>query len=90
MSIATIAASGMNAATLRQQVAASNVARQGVTTTTSASGGVSASVTVEPVDALAPVSDLVNSLSAGSDFKANAKVLERADEMIGSLLDVVA
>ncbi|MCD7097157.1 hypothetical protein [Stenotrophomonas sp. MMGLT7] len=98
MSIASIAASGMNAAALRQQVAAGNIARlgvtdsvrQGVTTSTLAGGGVSASVTVEPVDASAPVSDLVDSLAASSDFKANAKALARADEMVGSLLDVVA
>lgn len=98
MSIASITASGMNAAALRQQVVAGNIARQGipdaerqgVTTSALASGGVSASVTVEPVDASAPVSDLVDSLAAGNDFKVNANVLARADEMVGSLLDVVA
>ncbi|MEE7566005.1 hypothetical protein HH297_05675, partial [Xanthomonas sp. Kuri4-3] len=53
-------------------------------------GGVTASVTAAPDDAAAPASDLVDSLAAGNDFKANAKVLARADEMVGSLLDVLA
>ncbi|MEE7545794.1 hypothetical protein HF319_00910 [Xanthomonas sp. Kuri4-1] len=98
MSIASIASSGMNAAALRQQVAASNIARQsdpgadrqGVASSALPDGGVTASVTAAPDDAAAPASDLVDSLAAGNDFKANAKVLARADEMVGSLLDVLA
>jgi len=98
MRIASIAASGMHAAALRQQVAASNVARQGavdsprqgVTTSTLAGGGVWASVTVEPADALAPATDLVDGMAAGHDFRATARALARAAELIGSLLDVLA
>lgn len=98
MSIGTIASSGMQAAALRQQVAASNVARQpvdgsprqAVAASTQANGGVAASVVEAPSDPAAPVTDLVDGLSARTDFQANAAVLRRSDAALGSLLDVLA
>ncbi|MEA5125086.1 hypothetical protein [Xanthomonas floridensis] len=97
MSISSIASSGMQAAALRQQVAASNVARQpvdgsprqAVAARTQANGGVSASVVDAVSDPSAPVTDLVDGLSARNDFQANANVVRRSDQMLGSLLDVV-
>ncbi|PPV06117.1 hypothetical protein XBLMG947_1523 [Xanthomonas bromi] len=98
MSISSIASSGMQAAALRQQVAASNVARQpvdgsprqSVAASTQANGGVSASVVDASSDPSAPVTDLVDGLSARNDFQANAAVLRRSDEAVGSLFDVLA
>ncbi|QJD68070.1 hypothetical protein HG421_10350 [Xanthomonas campestris pv. badrii] len=97
MSISSIANSGMQVAALRQQVAASNVARQpvdgsprqAVAASTQATGGVAASVVDAASDPAAPVTDLVEGLSARNDFQANANVLRRSDEMLGSLLDVL-
>ncbi|MBB5864901.1 hypothetical protein [Xanthomonas sp. 3058] len=98
MSISPIASSGMQVAALRQQVAASNVARQpvdssprqSVAASTQANGGVSASVVDAVSDPSAPATDLVEGLSARNDFQANATALRRSDEMLGSLLDVVS
>ncbi|MFC7521884.1 hypothetical protein ACFQS6_21470 [Xanthomonas populi] len=97
MSISTIANSGMQVAALRQQVAASNVARQPVdgsprqtvAASTQANGGVAASVVDAASDPSAPATDLVEGLSARNDFQANATALRRSDEMLGSLLDVL-
>ncbi|KIQ24728.1 hypothetical protein [Xanthomonas campestris] len=98
MSISTIAGSGMQVAALRQQVAASNVARQpvegsprqAVAASTQAGGGVTASVVDAAADPSALATDLVAGLSARNDFQANANVLRRSDEALGSLLDVLA
>ncbi|MCE4372520.1 hypothetical protein [Xanthomonas hortorum] len=98
MSISPIASSGMQVATLRQQVAASNVARQpvdgsprqAVAASTQANGGVAASVVDASSDPSAPATDLVEGLSARNDFQANATALRRSDEMLGSLLDVLS
>lgn len=98
MSISPIASSGMQVAALRQQVAASNVARQSVdgsprqavAASTQANGGVAASVVDASSDPSAPATDLVEGLSARNDFQANATALRRSDEMLGSLLDVLS
>ncbi|MFA0924515.1 hypothetical protein [Xanthomonas fragariae] len=98
MSISTIASSGMQVAALRQQVAAGNVARQpvdgsprqSVAASTQVNGGVAASVVGAASDPSAPASDLVEGLSARNDFQANANVLRRSDDMLGSLLDVLS
>ncbi|MCF5935460.1 hypothetical protein L2223_22975, partial [Xanthomonas perforans] len=71
----------------RQPVDASP--RQSVAATTQANGGVAASVVNANADPSAPAGDLVEGLSARNDFQANANVLRRSDEMLGSLLDVV-
>lgn len=97
MSISSIASSGMQVAALRQQVAASNVARQpvdggprqAVVASTQANAGVAASVVDAATDPSAPATDLVEGLSARNDFQANATALRRSDEMLGSLLDVL-
>ncbi|AEL07576.1 hypothetical protein VDF98_09765 [Xanthomonas campestris pv. raphani] len=97
MSISTIASSGMQVAALRQQVAASNVARQPVegsprqaVAASTQAGGVTASVVDAAADPSALATDLVAGLSARNDFQANANVLRRSDEALGSLLDVLA
>ncbi|MCC5073031.1 MULTISPECIES: hypothetical protein [Xanthomonas] len=98
MSISPIASSGMQVAVLRQQVAASNMARQpvdgsprqAVAASTQANGGVAASVVDPSSDPSAPATDLVEGLSARNDFQANATALRRSDEMLGSLLDVLS
>ncbi|MBB4769499.1 hypothetical protein DYQ94_02245 [Xanthomonas sp. LMG 8993] len=98
MSISSIASSGMQVAALRQQVAASNVARQpvdgsrrqAVAASTQLNGGVAASVVDANADPSAPATDLVEGLSARNDFQANATALRRSDEMLGSLLDVLS
>ncbi|UOS97711.1 hypothetical protein LZZ50_14330 [Xanthomonas arboricola] len=98
MSISSIASSGMQVAALRQQVAASNVARQpvdgsprqAVAASTQLNGGVAASVVDANADPSAPATDLVEGLSARNDFQGNATALRRSDEMLGSLLDVLS
>ncbi|MBB4756574.1 hypothetical protein XarjCFBP7653_00290 [Xanthomonas arboricola] len=98
MSISSIASSGMQVSALRQQVAASNVARQpvdgsprqAVAASTQLNGGVAASVVDANADPSAPATDLVEGLSARNDFQANATALRRSDEMLGSLLDVLS
>lgn len=97
MSINTIASSGMQLAALRQQVAASNVARQpvdggprqSVAAITQVSGGVAASVVAASAAPSAPATDLVDGLSARNDVQANAILLRRSGEMVGRLLDVL-
>ncbi|WAT15973.1 hypothetical protein [Xanthomonas fragariae] len=97
MSISTIASSGMQVAALRQQVAAGNVARQpvdgsprqSVAASMQVNGAVAASVVGAASDPSPPASDLVEGLSARNDFQANANVLRRSDDMLGSLLDVL-
>lgn len=94
----SIPLSGMRAAAAGMQVAAHNVAnlatpgqqRQGVTLAANAKGGVSASVVNAAQDPAAPVSDLADALAARQMFQANVAVLQRHNDMIGSLLDVSA
>lgn len=57
---------------------------------TQAGGGVTASVVDAAADPSALATDLVAGLSARNDFQANANVLRRSDEALGSLLDVLA
>ena len=98
MSVSATASSGMYAAMLRQQAAASNVAGAGsgdsqrlsVLSNTQADGGVSATLVGVSNEGAAPVTDMVNSLQADSSFEANAAVLATYDQMLGSLLDTYA
>jgi flagellar hook-associated protein FlgK len=98
MSITSIASSGMHVAALRQDVAASNIARslipgaprQSVAASALPDGGVSGSVVAAGDDTDAMATDLVYSLVARNDFQANALVLSRSDQMIGTLLDKTA
>lgn len=96
--VSSIAVSGMRAATVGMQAAAHNVAnlatsghqRQGVAMAAGAGGGVSASVVTAAQDPAAPLSDLVDALAARQMFQANAAVLQRHNDTVGSLLDVIA
>ena len=91
----SIASSGLRAATLGVQAAASNVARLpvpdatrvGVAQGAVAGGGVQAEwVDVAP-DPVAPVSDLLAAKQAVLTFTANAVLIRRNDQMLGALLD---
>ena len=94
-SIMAIAGSGMRAAQQGVQVAAHNVAnlatpdaqRLQLQRSTAAEGGVQASVGTTVEDPAAPLADLVAARTEVLAFKANAMVLRRADEMLGSLFD---
>ncbi len=94
-SIMAIAGSGMRAAQQGVQVAAHNVAnlptadaqRLQLQRSTAAEGGVQTSVGTTAQDPSAPVADLVAARTEVLAFKANAMVLRRADEMLGSLFD---
>jgi len=98
MSVMSIASSGMRAASLGAQAAASNVARLpvadstrlGVALAATAGGGVTASVVAAPDDANAPIADLLTAKQAALAFAANATVVRRQDEMLGTLLDRLA
>lgn len=98
MSVSSIAGSGMNVAQLRQTAAASNIAgvgaddarRLGVDASALPDGGVAGELVAVPDDADGMASDVVYSLQARSDFEANVVVLSRSDEMLGSLLDMLA
>lgn len=91
-----IAQSGLAAAQTRLDTAAFNVAnrptegfkRSIVTQQTQPSGGVKAVVSRRQDAGEGYVEDRVEQLQAMYDFKANLKVIETADEMIGSLLDI--
>lgn len=90
-----IALSGMRAAQQGVQVAAHNVANlatpdaqhlqlQRITTE---QGGVQALVTPTGADAGAPLSDLLAAKAEVVAFAANAAVIRRQDQILGSLLD---
>ena len=91
----SIAGTGMRAASLGLQAAAANVARLPVTDATrlgvaqaaTAGGGVTAAVVAAPDDPDAPIADLLTAKHAALAFAANATVLRRQDEMLGTLLD---
>jgi hypothetical protein len=95
MSVMSIASAGMRAASLGVQAAASNVARLpvadstrlGVALAATAGGGVTAAVVAAPDDANAPIADLLMAKQAALAFAANATVVRRQDEMLGTLLD---
>jgi flagellar hook protein FlgE len=96
--IASIALSGMNAASLGLSTAAHNVAnlhtpgfrRQVTQQQEQPEGGVSVTIgrAAEPGNALAE--DIVQQMSAGYSFKANLLTLQTHDRMLGSLLDLKA
>lgn len=98
----SIAMSGLNAASTRLNVSAHNIAnsqtngfkRQQVEQTALAQGGVS--VTVDSVSApeQAPLAsltdDIVQQMSAAYEFKANLKVIQTEQDLLGQLLDLRA
>ena len=97
-SIASIALSGLNAASSHLATAAHNVAnaqtpgfrRHLVQQSAQPEGGVVVSIgrSVEAGDALAE--DIVTQIAATYAFKANVLTLKAQDRMLGSLLDVTA
>jgi flagellar basal body rod protein FlgG len=96
--IASIALSGLNAASSRLGTAAHNIAnaqtpgfrRQVVAQTAQPEGGVTVSIgrAAEAGDAL--IEDVVAQISAVHAFEANVMTLKAQDRMLGSLLDVTA
>ncbi len=99
-SISAIAMSGMNAARVSLNVAASNVAnastegygRLQLTNTEAANGGVEAAVSVssDGNDRESLAEDLVSARQSVYQFSANAQMIRTEDQMIGSLLDTRA
>ena len=97
-SIASIALSGLNAASSRMASAAHNIAnaqtpgvrRQLVQQTANPDGGVVVSIgrAAEAGDAL--VEDVVTQISATYAFKANVLTLKAQDRLLGGLLDLTA
>jgi len=96
--ITGIATSGLRAASSGLQAAAHNLAnlatpgatRQSVALSSSATGGVSATVVEAPADPAAPVEDVAAMLTYEAMTGANLFVLKVADQTLGSLLDTRA
>lgn len=95
-SITAIAGSGMRAAQQGLQVAAHNVAnlatpdaaRLQLERTSLADGGVQTrTVVATGGDASSPLADLIGARSQVLAFAANAALIRRSDEMLGSLFD---
>lgn len=95
----TLASSGLQAAQLRLDSAAHNVAnlntpgfrRQTVEQTEAPGGaGVQASLRRESVEGPALEKDVVEQMSATYAFKANIQVIKTEDQMMGSLLNTKA
>ncbi|RTQ89139.1 MULTISPECIES: hypothetical protein [Stenotrophomonas] len=90
-----IALSGMRAAQQGVQVAAHNVAnlatpdaqRLQLQRSAVEQGGVQAAVTPAGADVSAPLGDLLAAKAEVVAFAANATVIRRQDQMLGSLLD---
>lgn len=93
--ISSIALSGMNAAQVQLDTAASNVAnaqttgyrRREVQQSPQADGGVSTKVLATPQQGPALETDLVNQLEAKNAFLANLAVFKTSNAMAGALLD---
>ncbi|WP_180683864.1 flagellar basal body protein [Tepidicella baoligensis] len=98
MNTLSIAQSGMQAAQVRLNAAANNVAnaqtegfrRDQVQQEAQAGGGVAARLDKVPQPGADLTRDLVEQKSATYAFKANLQVLKAADETLGRLLDTRA
>ncbi|HET9976668.1 MAG TPA: flagellar basal body protein [Burkholderiaceae bacterium] len=96
--LASIALSGMTAASTRLATAAHNIAnaqtpgfrRQLVQQTAQAEGGVAVSIGSATPFGDALIEDVVAQMSATYAFKANVLTLKAQDRMLGSLLDATA
>ena len=98
----SIAMSGLNAASTRLNVSAHNIAnaqttgfrRQQVEQTALAEGGVSVTLDSASAPEQAPLAslteDIVAQISAAYEFKANLKVIQTEQDLLGSLLDLRA
>jgi len=97
-SISSIALSGLNAASLSLNASANNVAnaltpgyrREQVVAQSEAGGGVSAAVRQLPDGDENLAEDMVTQLAASYAFKANVRVIQTSERMLGSLLDAFA
>jgi flagellar hook protein FlgE len=102
-STSSIAISGMNAATVRMDVASNNIAnaqtqdfqRQDVVQQTVPGGGVAAAVVTQPPPTPPKLptgslflGDAVQQLEALYAFKANQKVVQTQQNMLGANLDI--
>jgi flagellar hook-associated protein FlgK len=99
MSTTSIALSGMNAAMLQLDVSAGNIAnaqtpnyrKQAVENVAAPDGQGVKSTIVQTRDAQSSIEgDVVSQLAATYYFKANMKVLQTEERMMGSLLDARA
>lgn len=98
MNASAIAQSGMNAALLRLDSSAHNIAnlqtenfrRQEVVQESLAQGGVKASVKQAEVVGSSLVDDVVQQRSASYAFIASLKIIQTEAKMMGTLLDVRA
>ena len=98
MNTIATALSGMNAASLRLATSANNVAnsltpgykRQATVQQAVPGGGVAATVTQADAEGESLAEDLVTQIDASYQFKANLKVLQTQDRLLGTLLDLRA
>jgi len=96
--LASIALSGLGAASLQLQSSAHNIAnaqtpgfrRQQVIQEARTDGGVDAAPTRATVAGEALAEDIVNQMQASVLYRANLAVLRTGDRMLGSLLDTQA
>ena len=78
MSVLSIAASGIDAATRRFEQASSRIARAGSST------GLASETDTDLTD------DIVDQLAARQSFTANVAVARTGDQVLGTLLDIIA
>lgn len=96
--LSSIARSGLDAALLRLDAAANNIAnvqtagyrRQFAGQQALAEGGVVASVGRSPGTTANLAEDLVEQMAAAYSFKANLRVIETGHALLGTLLDATA
>ena len=96
--IASIALSGLNAASSRLETAAHNIAnaqtagfrRQLVQQIAQAEGGVTVSIGRAAATGDALIEDVVALMSAAHSFEANVMTLKAQDRLLGNLLDATA
>ncbi|HJV60227.1 MAG TPA: flagellar basal body protein [Albitalea sp.] len=95
---ASIARSGMNAALLRLDAAANNIANQGtpgyrrqsVLQQAQPGGGVDTSIAQAAAPGENLAEDIVQQRIASYSFQANLRVIQTQDHMLGALLDLHA
>ena len=98
MNTSATALSGMNAASLRLDTSANNVAnsltpgyqRQATLQQAVPGGGVVATVRQADAESGSMAEDLVTQIDASVQFKANLKVLQTQNRLLGTLLDLRA
>ena len=98
-SISSIGQSGLQAAQMRLDASAHNTANMGTPgfrrlrteqTEVAGQGGVATSVQRVPQEGVALEQEVVDQMTATYAFKANLKILQTEDRMLGALLNVRA